>query len=66
MDDGPDANGVSPADLGVQCLQEISRLRAADLADDDVVGSLAWRVPYQVTGRHAAAGEVACLEAQAV
>ena len=50
----------------VQCLEQIGRLSAAHLADDDVIGPVAQGMPHQVADRHVAAGGVPRLEPQAV
>ena len=42
--------GERSAVAGVERLQEVGGLAAPDLADDDVVGPVAERVPDQVTG----------------
>ena len=52
---------------GVERLQEIGGLAAPDLADHDVVGPVAERVPHQVADRHGRLGAGgSSLEAQAV
>ena len=45
-----------PAVAGVERLEQIGGLAAPDLADDDVVGPVAERVPHQVADRDGGLG----------
>ena len=51
---------------GVESLEQVGGFGPADLADDNVVGTVAQRVAHQVADRHAPVAEPARLEAQAV
>ena len=56
-----------PAVAGVERLEQIGGLAAPDLADDDVVGPVAQRVPHQVADRDGGLGaDSPGLEAEAV
>ena len=59
--------GQRPAVAGVERLEQIGGLAAPDLADDDVVGPVAQRVPHQVADRDGGLGaDSPGLEAEAV